>query len=47
MWNRAVSERLRRHGKKVLLGDLVTDNAEIIELQNDEVDEADEEEEEP
>ena len=28
VWNKAVSERLRRHGRKVLIGDLVTDKEE-------------------
>ena len=43
VWNKAVSERLRRHGRKVLIGDLVTDKGQgdIIELQNDEADEID------
>ena len=48
VWNKAVSERLKRHGRKVLIGDLVTEKsqADIIELQNEEADEIEQEEEE-
>lgn len=33
IWNRAVSERLRRFGRQVLIGDLVVkrENADILE----------------
>jgi len=40
VWNRAVSERLRRFGRQVLVGDLVikSENADLLE--NVEIDEA-------
>lgn len=39
VWNKAVSERLRRHGRKVLIGDLIIKAGEKIEdLLDDDVD---------